>query len=393
MTPSRINLYIIREIITPFLLGLTIFTFVLLMGRILKLAELMITKGVPAGEVLKLFTYLLPSFFVLTIPLAFLLAILLGLGRLSADSEIIALKSTGVSLYSMLKPVMALAAVVFALAAFLTLYAQPRGNLAFKNQVFDIANSQASIAVEPRIFNDEFEGLTLYTNDVDEKSGRMSGVFIADERKAKQAAVIFASSGRIIPDRDSLTLTLRLEQGSIHRRIDDPEEESYQVVHFATYDVQLNIGDTDSASGKSAKKAKEMTLSELVVATREAKTEAKRNAYAVEMQQRFALPFSVFLFALVGVPLSIRSTRSGRGGGFAVSLCVVMIYFFLFAAAETIGEAGMLPAWAAMWIPNLVFLVCGLYLFRQAAREKPLPLVEWLFDRVQSLKQLLSRGK
>ena len=182
MSATRIHRYIIKEISVPTILGLLIFTFVLLMGRILKLVEMVINKGVPLVETAKLFLYLLPTFLVITLPLAFLLGVLLGFGRLSADSEIVALKSCGFSLYGMLKPVALLAVSVSLLTGLLTLFVEPYANNAFRNQVFQIATSRASIGIQPRVFNDEFEGLILYANEIDERRGYMEGLFISDQR-------------------------------------------------------------------------------------------------------------------------------------------------------------------------------------------------------------------
>lgn len=126
--------YILRETLTPFLLGLAIFTFVLLMGRLLRLVEMVLNKGVPLIDILKLFAFLLPSFLVLTLPLAFLLGVLLGFGRLSSEAEVIALKSSGISLYDMAKPVLALAVAISLATALLSVFAQPQGKRASKSR-------------------------------------------------------------------------------------------------------------------------------------------------------------------------------------------------------------------------------------------------------------------
>lgn len=393
MLPGKIHRYITGEIVTPFILGLTVFTFVLLMGRMLRLAELMINKGVPFVDVFKLFAFLLPSFFVITVPLAFLLGILMGLGRLSGDSEVVAMKASGISLYAILRPVMVLATLVAILTAVLTLYAQPRGNFAFRHQIFEIAKNRADVGIQPRIFNDEFEGLVIYTNDLEKQSGVMKGVFISDERKEGKSSIVLAESGRLIPDREALTLTLRLEEGSIHRRVSDQEQRSYQIIQFASYDVLLDLGGQAGEEGEDyRKKDKEMTLAELDKAIDEASSDSKANSYAVEKHQRFALPFAPFVFALIGVPLSIQSSRSGRGGGFAISLCVALVYYFLLATAKTMGEEGFLPAAISMWIPNVVFLLGGLFQFHQAAQEKPSIILEWVFARARQIRRLFHRG-
>jgi lipopolysaccharide export system permease protein len=276
MSAVRIHRYIAREIAIPTILGLTIFTFVLLMGRILKLVEMVINKGIPVGEVAKLFGYLLPSFLVITIPLAFLLGVMLGFSRLSADSETIAMKASGISLYGMLKPVLALAMLASLTTAYLTLHAGPSGNSAFRTQVFQIAASRASTGFQPRVFNDEFDGLVLYAGDIQERGGTLEGVFISDERVGTTPSIILARTGRVIPDRDALTLTLRLEDGAIHRRPIDKGRDNYQVIDFNTYDINLNLGQQLPDTPQRRKKESELSTSELQEALDQTENSAVR---------------------------------------------------------------------------------------------------------------------
>ncbi|SDM02595.1 lipopolysaccharide export system permease protein [Geoalkalibacter ferrihydriticus] len=371
------HFYILRETLAPFLLGVMIFTFVLLMGRLLRLVELVLNKGVPLSDILKLFALLLPSFLVLTLPLAFLLAVLLGFGRLSADAEIVALKASGVSLYDMAKPVMVLAVAVSTLTALLTFYAQPQGKRAFRDQVFEIAHARATVGVEPRIFNDEFDGLVLYANSIDERSGVMQGLFISDERVGKEPAVILARSGRALSDEQAFTLTLRLQQGAIHRLLERRDESVYQIIDFDNYDIQLDLGQELRNFRERQKRESEMTLAELSRAIEQA-DEENRLKLLVERHQRLVMPLAPLLFALVGIPLGIQSQRSSRGGGFALALGVFLAYYLIFSFAETLGQEGLVPPVAAMWVPNLAFLAAGIALLRMTAQEKRLAV----FDRL-----------
>src|SRR6266540_1726410 len=156
--------YMLKEIAVPFLLGIGVFTFVLLMGRFLKLADLVISKGVPLTDVLKLLLYIFPSFSLVTIPMAFLLAMLLAFGRLSSDSEITAIKSSGISLYGLLPPILTFAALASTLTTFITIYALPWGNTAFKSLLVEIVETRASLTMKEKVFNDDFPGLVIYVD-------------------------------------------------------------------------------------------------------------------------------------------------------------------------------------------------------------------------------------
>lgn len=373
MSAGRIHRYILKEITVPMKLGLVIFTFVLLMGRSLKLMELVINKGVPFGEIARLFLYLMPSFLVITIPLAFLLGILLGFGRLSSESEVIALKSSGVSLYTMLVPVLLVALVASGITAALTLVIEPRSNAAFRAQVFKIATSRASVGVKPMVFNDAFDGLTLYTSEIEDRSGRMKGVFISDERAGEAPAAIFAREGRIVSDPGALALTLRLEDGAIHRRLTGKKDGTYQIIDFSTYDINLGLGQNHGSAQKRPKKENELPVTELLAA-RAGAAPAEQKALTVGLHKRFILASAPLLFALIGVPLGIRSHRSGKGGGFALALAIFLVYYVLLSFGKTLAVEKGFPIVATLWAPNLLFLAGGLTLLRFHAQERQLPL-------------------
>lgn len=383
MSTTRIHRYIAREIAVPTLLGLLIFTFVLLMGRILKLVELVVNKGVPLGEILQLFAYLLPAFLVITLPLAFLLGVLLGFGRLSADNEVVALRASGIPIYGMLRPVMLLAVICSLITGWLTLYGEPAGQTAFRDQVFEIASSRANVGILPRVFNDEFDGLVLYAGDVDERRGEMRGVFISDERIGATPAVILANQGRVISDQDQRILTLRLENGTIHRRPVEKKTDTYQVIGFTTYDINLNMGQQLTSGNERQKKLREFPLPELWTKLQSAQTVAERRPITVELHKRFALPLAPLVFALVGVPLGIRSQRSGKGGGFATALAIFMAYYICATFAETLALESGFPIVPTLWAPNLLFFSAGLLLLRQAAKERSLPILERLMDAIK----------
>ncbi|WP_363324368.1 LPS export ABC transporter permease LptF [uncultured Desulfuromonas sp.] len=391
MSATRIHRYIAREVTVPAGLGLLIFTFVLLMGRVLKLVEMVINKGVPAGEIVELFLSLMPAFLVITIPLAFLLGVLLAFSRLSADSEIIALNSSGVSLAQMFRPVLALSVLASLATGYLTLWAEPTSRASFRHQVFKIASSRASVGIQPRVFNDEFEGLVLYANDIQERTGTMEGLFISDEREGSTPAIILARGGRIISDREALTLTLRMEDGAIHRRPQDREGDSYQIVSFDVYDVNLNMGRELAPSKTRPQKAKEMTTAKLRATLLDDNNRANDPGLTAELHKRFALPMAPLLFALIGVPLGVHSSRTGRGAGFSLALGVALIYFLLFSGAKTVAEEGMFPPALAIWTPNILGLIAGVVLFRLTAQEKRPALMDWIPDRLNKAKTFFMR--
>ena len=391
MSRLRIYRYLLRETLVPMSLGLAVFTLVLLMGRILKLVEMVINKGVPFMDILILFASLLPSLLVLTLPLSFLLGVMAGLGRMSTDQEVLALKSSGISLYQITVPIAVLGLGVGILTACLTMVVKPASEELFRKQLFQIASSQANIGIEPQLFNDEFKGVVLYANDVDERSGQMRGVFISDERPNSLPAIILSDSGRILSNQDTLTLTLHLENGTIHRQRSGSTS-AFHVIGFTQYDLNLNLGQASMEADQPRKNKKTMSITEIyrAIDTQDTTRGSKNNELIAEFHWRMALPLAPLLFTLLGTPLGIQPVRSGRGSGFAIGLLIFLAYYVLLSVAGTLVVEGNMPG-LLMWAPNLIFLMAGVMLLKAAAREKPLPLTDTFCTGMIKLLRLVRK--
>jgi lipopolysaccharide export system permease protein len=363
--------YFLREVAVPFLLGIGVFTFILLIARMLKLVELVVNRSVPLFEIAKLFAYILPTFLEVTVPMALLLAVLLSFGRLSADSEIVALKTSGVSLYQMIVPVLGFTCLVTLLALLLAVYARPWGNSNLKASLYEIAKTRASAGLRERVFNDDFAGLVIYVEHIEPPGDQLGGILIADARDPNQRNTVLAQRGFLVGNEETHTITLRLLDGSIHTF--HPDDKSYHKTDFTTYDVSLNLAAALARFSQREKDAQEMTLGELRarIAERAAAGRSGRTEL-VELHRKFSLPFACLVFGLVGVPLGIQPVRAVRSRSFSVSLALIFAYYLLLTAGEAMAEKGTLPAFIALWIPNVVFMTVGIVLFVAAAREQHL---------------------
>ena len=373
MATRRINYYVFREILTPTLLGLVVFTFILVMGRLPGLTEMVVNKGVPLSSILKLFGYLLPTFLSITIPLSFLLGILLAFGRLSTDCEFIALKATGISLYSLLRPVLFSAIVCMLVTGGLTLFAEPFGKSAFRDQIFSIASDQASTGIEGRVFNDSFDGLVIYAESMQDKREEMLNVFISDERSTQEPVNIFAQKGRFIHNPEFQTLTLRLNQGTIHH-LTSGDIESYQTIGFNTYDINLDLNKSLSGAASRSRSLGEYSPRQLINAGQETSDSRQRNYFAIELHKRISTSAAPLVFALIGIPLGLQSNRSGKGAGFAVALGIALCYYVLLSLSGTLASKGFLPAVIILYLPNLLFFCSGIFFIHRTAIEKPVSL-------------------
>lgn len=364
-----LSLYIIREISTIFLLGIIIFTLVLLMGRLISLTDLVVSRGVPLVDVSRMVLYLLPSFLVFTIPMSFLLSVLLAFGRLSADNEIVVIKASGISLFQIMPPVILCALV----AAFLTLGASmigvPYGNSAFKELSFQIVTRNIAATIREKTFWADIPGVVMYTDHFDEQSRALKGVVIHDGRNPERPMTIFARDGLVSTSAGSQSLQLSLHEGSIHSA---GSGGLYRLVHFGEY--SMTVGEKGS-SAEIARSEPDMWLSELQHLIDDPASSAQKRLKALaEYHSRFTFPFASLVFAILAVPLGMQNRRSGKSGGFTVSMVIILAYYVLMSVVRTFAEKGTVPAVAALWIPNLIFLGLGLFLLRMASLERAISL-------------------
>ncbi|MHC1697281.1 MAG: LPS export ABC transporter permease LptF [Geobacteraceae bacterium] len=363
---KTLYLYILKEITVPFLLGFAVFTFVLLMGRFMKLADLVIAKGVPVSDVARMLLYMLPSFSFITIPMSFLLALLLAFGRLSADNEITALKSGGISLYGILAPVFFFAFLAYLATSAITVYALPWGNTSFKTLLYNAINVRVNISLKDQVFNDDFPGLVIYVARYDEQNHQITGVLIYDERNAKEPSTIFARRGMIMTDPKRKALRLRLIDGGIHRM---QGKSDYQLMEFDSYDLSVSF---------DQKYKIVPTVNELDMSFNELRHAMVLPGVApnilrdlrLEFHRRLAFPFACFVFALIGVPLGLQNRRSGKSSGFSLCLGVLLTYYIVLSIGKSLGQNALVSPAIAMWIPNLLFISLGLYLFKKTAAEQ-----------------------
>jgi lipopolysaccharide export system permease protein len=371
-------LYILKEIFPIFLIGLMTFTVILLMDKILKLIELIVTRGVSLSQILMLLLFISPSFLIFTIPMAFLLGILLSFGRLSGDSEITAFKASGMSLYQLYLPVLLFSIGTYLLTTFLVIYGLPWGNRGFKATLYLMAQSKADIEIKERVFNDVFDGFVIYVDKVPIQGKKMEGILIYDERDKEKVNTIFAREGFLVSDPKSQEVLLRLLSGDIHRF--EPRTNIYQKMQFDIYDLRLELSKTFSAVGKKLKEH-EMSIDDI-----KEKMEKKKSLgqditpQAVELHKRYAIPFSCLVFGLLGVPLGIQPRRSGRSYGFVLSLLILLTYYISLTASEILAIRKTIPPFLSGWAPNLLFGVFGIYLLISASREAPFKPLVWLME-------------
>ena len=234
------------------------FTFILLIGRILKLIELVITRGVPLVQTAKLFSLILPTFLELTVPMAFLLAILLGLGRLSSDQELLAMKASGISPRQILWPLSSVAMMIAIITLLLTMFARPAANSAIKKELYNIAKSRVGTALKEKVFNDDFPNILIYVEEIIPPGSTAQGVLIVDKRNRVREDIILGKVALITTDEETNTLGLKLFDGSIYER--ERNKPGFSQTRFNIYDFKLDLDELISPVKRKEAGPKEMSL-------------------------------------------------------------------------------------------------------------------------------------
>ncbi len=372
--------YVIREILPPFFLSLVIFTFILEIPPVMRDLERLVAKGVPWGTAALILLTLVPQGLGLTIPMATLTGILIGLGRLSGDREAVALLACGVSPYRLLRPVLAFALVTTAATTYVMLQAIPDANQTFREITFDLVSKKVATDIRPRVFFEEFPGFVLYMQDQEADGGDWKGVLVADSSKPEAPTVFMADRGRVVIDRDRQLVELVLASG-VQYSVGKPGESG---IYSFPNEVRVPL------DPKTVFQRPELprTVTEKSIAELRADAERKllKEGYSphpeiMYTQQKFSIPAACLVFAIIGLALGLTSARDTKMAGFVVGLVVVFVYYAILeiGAAQTRGHyreiedaarqtknpsllinANWAFAYLARWWPNIVMGIFGL---------------------------------
>jgi LPS export ABC transporter permease LptF/LPS export ABC transporter permease LptG len=347
--------YIVREVFRHAALGLIVFTFVFFVPQLIRLMELFVRHSGSGTQILKLFLCIFPAVFTFTIPMAVLIGVLLGLGRMSADSEIIALTALGIGRRRILLPVgvMAVAGLLVSLA--MTLWLSPLALRTFRSIEATLIASQISFQVQPRVFDERFPQLILYISDVSASGTQWHGVFLAESGAESGSRLTLAERAIVIPEPGQGKLELHLQGGSTHEFYRD-RPDRYSVTAFGQSDWPIDVNNLIPAKARQISNP-ERTVASLWNDRGPGWLEAR-----VELQRRFAFPFACIVFALVAVPLGAQPRRGGRAAGTLIAIAMIAGYYLLFVTGAGLARQGAVPPALGIWIANLVLASFGIAL-------------------------------
>jgi len=363
--------YILREIIGYALLGGVLFTFILFMHYLLQLMELAVRGIATPADIVRLISYLLPSIITFTLPMAVLIGILLGLSRLAADSEVTAMRASGIGVLSFLRIVSILAVTCWGIGLFNAVYVAPRAAQALLRFADESKSSQINIVVQPRVFFEDFtdKNSVLYVQDVvpgPNGSALWKHVFFADLSKPTSPRIISANDAVVVSS-GGQDLRMDLTDGSRHdTSVSNPDQ--YDISTFRTTELPIQSGQQEDANiTRRDTPTHALPLAELRTLMQTG-SPADRRPYQIEFYSRFAGPTACLVLMLVGVPLGLSSRRGGKGSGFVLTLVLVFLYYILSASGIAIARQGKMPAMLGVWGANIIFAVAGVLLIQQMSR-------------------------
>ena len=367
MRIRKIDLYIFREVLNPFLGGIFFFSFVFLLFQMLRLAEELIVNNAPLGLVLKLLGTLVLNFLPLGLPMAFLIGVLFAFSRLSGDSEVVAMKAGGMSLWRISAPVFTLSFIVAGLSLLLNLNWAPWSEVAMRNTLIKIGNRKFASAINEGTFSSGFFNLLLYTEKANNRAGKMEKVFIYDERDEKHPLTVVSKTGELIrvqsSEDDLGGIVLQLQDGSIHQS--DRLGGAYNKMKFGTYQIFFDIPDS---TGKFGYKPKMYSVAELGRKIQAPDTSPSfLRELLTERWRRFAVALTPILFVFLGMGFGTVRTRGAKFGVMLVAFVTMALYWQVQVASIWLGDSGHVLPWLAVQIPNLLVLAAGLFSFRRAS--------------------------
>lgn len=383
--------YTLREVTAHALIGVAIFTFVLFTRDLGRILELVVRASAPLPSVAEIFFYTLPLAFQYTLPMSVLLGILIGLSRLAADSEITAMRASGLGVWSFLRMLSLFVVVAWVLALANGLYVAPRSQAALAHLEDRLKGSQVSFEIQPRVFYEGFPRIVLYVQDVKSAQGAAlwKGVFMADVSDASDPKITLAKQGIVVsegPDR----LHLHLIDGSSHET--DPKDPShYQISTFQQTDIPIELPSAESKNDES-QPATLMATGALLAKAKQADPASAR-LYRIEFYRRFSLPTACLVLALVGIPLGISSKKSGKSGGFVLTILLVFVYYVISLVGVSMARQGRASPWLGAWLADFVFLALGIFLLARA-EKRPFELGSLrLFSKAEAAPVLARNGR
>ncbi len=390
--PRLLNTYLINQVLAPFYASLIILTSILFLSRLIPILDIILGYNIGLVDFFRLYAYFTPQLMLFALPMSGMMGVILGTTALNNENELMVLKTSGISLYRMLPPIILVALSAALLTGLFSIYLLPAGKKAKVEIAFQLVKEKIERSIPEKRFSESLGDIVLYADSIDQKTRAWKGVYISDMKDPRHPITIISESGIISADSTRGTLSISLQNGVLNRTSAD----AVQTINFKGYDMNLPL---ETPTSNPLAKVDETTMlqSELLAeADRKGRNSREAATYLIEFHKRLALPVSCFILTLLGFPLGFLSGPRHKTIGIPLGLAIFVLYYVLFTGSKIISESMLLPAGIAIWLPNLLFLILTMLFIKSVAREGHTLYLEKFHDFTYAIYSRLpwrKRGK
>lgn len=357
-----------------FCISVMFFLFLFLMARMLYIVNLIMNYNLSFKGVMTIIALTLPSFLTYILPLSVMMSVLLTTLRLSTDNEILALKTSGVSMYQLLPPVLVFCFLGFVLTTFMTVIVVPRTQgMLFATMAQQVAEN-VNIGLQEQTFNTTIKDVVIYAGEIDPQSGTMRNVFIEDKSNPEVSVTVTAPRGIILTDREVKQVSLVLYNGEVvHTNVKNKTANDIKFTKFELhYDLKsLLTSLNEEDEGKDRREMSIQELRETIELTAELKDRTYYRAL-VALSDRFSMPFGCLIMGVLAFSLGGQLQVNRKSFGFLLGFIFFLLYYVLYSMGHSLAKKGQIIPWLGSWLPNMIVGVIAVYFLIQVAREKEL---------------------
>ena len=369
--PLLLYSYLATEILAPFFASFLILNSVFFLVKLIPFLNVVLELNIGFADFVRLFSYLFPNIFLYSMPMAALMATIIAFSRLSSDTEILAFKASGISVYTMLPPVILVSLAIALVTGYFSVTLIPTGEVAMNQLMFQLAKEKIDKGIKENAFTEALGDVVVYVESINQETGQWKNVWVSDMRDQKIPSITMAKSGSMVGDTKKMQVTIILENGSLNR----PDGTYAQTVTFDRYriDIPLHIPSIIDGTDVTLLSISSMTMKQLqLTATQLGRETSKGRDALTHFHKRLVLPMGCFILSLLGLPLGLQARAGKSAIGIPLGLGCFIFYYVLFTVGKNLAEKSSFPVGIVMWMPNLIFLVFVLFLLRQTANERPI---------------------
>ncbi len=364
--PKLLYSYLATEMLGPFFASFLVMNGVFFLAKLIPFLNFVLELNIGFADFIRLFSYLFPNIFLYSIPMAALLGVTIGFARLSSDSEILALKANGISMYQILPPVIIVATLFALLTSFVSIKLIPLSAVSMRQLSYQLLKEKIHNGIKEHEFTEALGDVVVYVQAIDKSTGEWTNVWVSDRRQAENPVVTMASSGKMNSSVDEMMVSIELKNGSLHK----PGTDNAQIVQFDQYriNIPLHLPDTTTTRPKNTA----LTMRQLLVEAQFPESDVDKQNLLVEFHKRLVLPVGCLMISLLGLPLGLQARPGKKAVGIQAGLAIFILYYILFTFAKEYAGSTIFPIWLAMWSPNLLFFILAIIWIIRVSNEQPL---------------------